>query len=103
MLLNNNVQKPQDNTPTEPAANVQAQPVAGLASERRQKRRNDALGNILQPTKKKLGQESTSEGNTIIFFGQGKPSLLRQVHKAKKFCLKFAVNFGFSSGEDSTD
>ena len=54
---NNNVQEPQDNAPTEPAANVQAQPVAGPAAnlqthpvagpgiERRQ-RHNDARDNI---------------------------------------------------------
>ena len=103
LVENNNVQKPQDNAPIEPAANVQAQPVAGLVIERRQKRRNDARDNIARPPKKKLSQESTSEENTISFFGQGKPSPLQQVYEAKKFCQKFAVNFRFSSGEDSTE
>ena len=77
MPLNNNAQKQQDDAPTEPAANVQAQPVARLAIERRQKRRDDAQDNIARPTKKKLSQESTSGENTISFFGQGKPSPLQ--------------------------
>ena len=88
MLLNNNVQKPQDNEPTEPAANVQAQPVAGLAIERRQKRRNDARDNIARPTKRKLSQESSSEENAISVFVQGKPSPLQQVYEAEKVLPK---------------
>ena len=103
MLLNNNVQKPQDNEPTEPAANVQAQPVARLAIERRQKRRNDVRDNIARPTKRKLGQESSSEENAISVFNQGKHRLYNRFMRRKKFCLKFAVNFRFSSGEYSTD